>query len=455
MEGNQALYHLIPPVVNLNSLVLESTPPNIEGGFGDVYRAQHPEWGVFALKKPRGLGDPDSSGYKHLLHEAAMWKNARHPNVLLFIGVWEANNTIYLVSPWLDGGTVMAYLNTHSDADRTKFILDIAKGLSYLHKKGIVHGDIKGNNILISPTLDALVADFGLAKLVDNSTAKSLKGAGSVRWQGPEILCTNARRDFSSDVYSFGMTIYEILSGRIPFYNLDKFGIIHAVVIDKRRPDPEPKLSETGISYAMQWRAARCSWVEDAKRRPNMPDIVKWLESEGTVRGRIRVVCETNCKYNGYVTEMDGSQKGQVLIKSNAETASIYTSSLRGPFPQEVCKYILGENWSSPVGWAQLWSQAWSMLSRPYQTIRSNARDANIWMTSDGEKLETRFLSATATPERLCPIILPALTHLKLFFCSDSPETREMSIARIGFEQIDSDPLIFPPRPDSTGSVRS
>lgn len=145
MEGNQALYHLIPPVVNLNSLVLESTPPNIEGGFGDVYRAQHPEWGVFALKKPRGLGDPDSSGYKvcnsfgvevsleletilinpifqHLLHEAAMWKNARHPNVLLFIGVWEANNTIYLVSPWLDGGTVMAYLNTHSDADRTKFV---------------------------------------------------------------------------------------------------------------------------------------------------------------------------------------------------------------------------------------------------------------------------------------------------------------------------------------------
>lgn len=75
-----------------------------------------------------------------------------------------------------------------------------------------MHGDIKGTNILISPTVDALVADFGLAKLSDTSTAPSLKGAGSNRWQAPEVLRGEAHRTLSSDVYSFGMTIYEVES---------------------------------------------------------------------------------------------------------------------------------------------------------------------------------------------------------------------------------------------------
>lgn len=75
-----------------------------------------------------------------------------------------------------------------------------------------MHGDIKGSNILVSPTVDALVADFGLAKLADSSTVPSLKGAGSLRWQSPEVLRGEAHRTFSSDVYSFGMTIYEVKS---------------------------------------------------------------------------------------------------------------------------------------------------------------------------------------------------------------------------------------------------
>ncbi|KAG8913526.1 hypothetical protein FRC00_002217 [Tulasnella sp. 408] len=150
--------------------------------------------------------------FQHLLHEAALWKAARHPNVLRFLGTWEANDTVYLVSRFLDNGTVMQYLDAHPNADRTKFILDIARGLAYLHELDIVHGDIKGTNILISPTVDALVADFGLAKIADSSTLPSLKGAGSLRWQSPEVLRGDAHRTFSSDVYSFGMTIYEVES---------------------------------------------------------------------------------------------------------------------------------------------------------------------------------------------------------------------------------------------------
>lgn len=144
MEGNQFIYHQIPSEVYLSSLELEPTPPNTAGGFGDIYRGRHPKWGVFALKSPRGLGAPGTDGYRvrvfmglhcrelvaslinplfqHLLAEAAIWKSASHNNVLRFLGVWEANNTVYLVSPWLDSGTVMQYLGAHPNADRTKFV---------------------------------------------------------------------------------------------------------------------------------------------------------------------------------------------------------------------------------------------------------------------------------------------------------------------------------------------
>lgn len=91
-------------------------------------------------------------------------------------------------------------------------ILDIAKGLTYLHEIGIVHGDIKGTNVLISPTVDALVADFGLDTLADSSTITSPIDSGSLRWQSPEVLRGAAHKTFSTDVYSFGMTIYEVKS---------------------------------------------------------------------------------------------------------------------------------------------------------------------------------------------------------------------------------------------------
>lgn len=70
-----------------------------------------------------------SSMFQHLLHEAALRKAARHPNVLQFLGTWEANETVYLVSPFLDNGTVMQYLTVHPNADRTKFVNAIVSRL--------------------------------------------------------------------------------------------------------------------------------------------------------------------------------------------------------------------------------------------------------------------------------------------------------------------------------------
>lgn len=84
------------------------------------------------------------------------------------------------------------------------------EGLDYLHRCGIIHGDIKGGNMLVSPSLRAAVADFGLAKLVDTQTVSSQRGLGTTRWQSPELLMEGQSRSFQSDVYAFGMTVYEV-----------------------------------------------------------------------------------------------------------------------------------------------------------------------------------------------------------------------------------------------------
>jgi serine/threonine protein kinase len=82
--------------------------------------------------------------------------------------------------------------------------------IEYLHSLKLIHGDIKGVNVLVSPDEEALLCDFGLAKYFDDTqTSASIHGQGSSRWQSPEILM-GGPRSFAGDVWSFGMTIYQV-----------------------------------------------------------------------------------------------------------------------------------------------------------------------------------------------------------------------------------------------------
>lgn len=89
-------------------------------------------------------------------------------------------------------------------------VIEIAEGLAYLHQCGIIHGDLKGNNVLICREEHVQLCDFGLAKHVTSRTCTSLRGVGSIPWQSPELLQDGCRRTFQSDVYAFGITIYEV-----------------------------------------------------------------------------------------------------------------------------------------------------------------------------------------------------------------------------------------------------
>ncbi|KAG8987792.1 hypothetical protein FRB90_003144, partial [Tulasnella sp. 427] len=228
--------------------------------FGDVFRGRHQKYGLLALKRLRiGLEDDNTEGVRRFSREGETWQNLEHPNVLPFLGADSVGDSIYLISPFAEHGTIIDYLKRYPLSDRTKFLRDIASAIGFLHSSGIIHGDIKGRNVLISPNLDAQVCDFGLARYADVSTSTNMKGAGTIRWSSPEILC-GQQRSYASDVYAYGMTIAEILSGEPPFSRFkDNVAVITAVLLRNMRPDRVPLTSIDGTSYEKEWDIAeRC-----------------------------------------------------------------------------------------------------------------------------------------------------------------------------------------------------
>ncbi|KAJ7705846.1 kinase-like domain-containing protein, partial [Mycena olivaceomarginata] len=181
--------------------------------------------------------------------EVLIWKELAHPNVLPLLGIdlIARKPSCCLVSPWMKNGNVMAFLETYPDFNRSSLVRDIASGLKYLHNLDppVVHGDIKGANILIDDGGHACLADFGLALAVesqglDTSSAGSTRG--TFRWMAPEILDSSRKAERQAsltkrDVYAIGCTFLEIYTGIHPFPHLKDIEIVHHVVTKRRRPE--------------------------------------------------------------------------------------------------------------------------------------------------------------------------------------------------------------------------
>lgn len=253
-----------------------TTPANTSGAFCDLFTGIHAIAGKVALKRPRGSSYSETL-MRQIQTEAAVWVKLDHPRILKFLGIYTVDETIYLVSPFAENGSLPSYLENFPQADRGRLVVEIAEGLAYLHQfePGIIHGDVKGNNVLIPSDHRPRLCDFGLARHVDARTATSLKGAGSVPWQSPEVLRDEASKSFQTDVYAFGITIYEVLSGRIPYFDYPSIGsMIAGVLFAGVRPPMEPASAPNDISYSRIWaEAARC-WSDDPAERPSMVDVL-------------------------------------------------------------------------------------------------------------------------------------------------------------------------------------
>ncbi|KDQ49385.1 hypothetical protein JAAARDRAFT_42951 [Jaapia argillacea MUCL 33604] len=281
-----------------DDIVYDGDSPFAFGSFADIWkgewidRVRHQTRPV-ALKVLRQIM---VKGIKEKLltrlkDEILAWHRLRHPNILQFYGVVQKSNTIAMVSPWCNNGTVIDYLkDVCPDADRMKLVVEIASGVQYLHsfKPIVVHGDLKGCNILIDNDGKALITDFGLSKVMEDfceshHIATSFFG-GSTRWMAPEIVLALIEDEdvpppitTHSDVYAFGSVCLEIATDQVPYPNRTKD---HAIIFDIMRgvkPARGAHCLIRDIAAEAFWNMLEMCWNSTPTLRPPMSEVTAFF----------------------------------------------------------------------------------------------------------------------------------------------------------------------------------
>src|SRR5262249_39081226 len=192
------------------------------GGFGVVYRAFDPLLDrEVALKVPL-FSRAERKKAERFLNEARAAARLRHPNIVAFYEIGEADDRLFLAAEYIQGKTLadVVKVSRPSIAQSVRWVLELAGALNYAHSQGIVHRDIKPQNIMIDAGGRPQIMDFGLAKRVDRDSTMTVEGAllGTPAYMPPE----QARGEIDkigpqSDQYSLGVVLYELLTGQKPF----------------------------------------------------------------------------------------------------------------------------------------------------------------------------------------------------------------------------------------------
>ena len=189
------------------------------GGMADVFRAKcHRLNRYVAIKILKQDYSEDTKFVTKFRGEAQAIAGISHPNIVGIYDVGEENGMYYIVMELVDGITLKKYIEEKGKLtvkEAVGIALQIANGLEAAHSNHIIHRDIKPQNILITRDGTAKVTDFGIAKAASSNTITA-NAMGSVHYISPE-QARGGYSDEKSDIYSLGVTMYEMLSGTLPF----------------------------------------------------------------------------------------------------------------------------------------------------------------------------------------------------------------------------------------------
>jgi len=176
-----------------------------QGAMGLVYRAYHAELERTGAVKVMQAITPDADTVARFRHEAQAIAKMRHPNIVDVYDFGEFRGTPYMIVEYVPGGSLAAKMNhgTLDQASAIRYLRGIAAGLDYAHGHGVVHRDVKPANVLLTAEDAPVLADFGLAKLLQGSSLKSMTGVttGTPAYMAPEQV-TGGQVGPASDLYS-------------------------------------------------------------------------------------------------------------------------------------------------------------------------------------------------------------------------------------------------------------
>ncbi|KAF8059593.1 hypothetical protein FPV67DRAFT_362861 [Lyophyllum atratum] len=290
---------LYPMCYELKDIILGNPDPVASGGFGEIFKASLYGQAV-CLKAIRVYEHTEMEHVlKNFSKEAILWGQLSHPNVLPIYGLYRYRTRACLISPWMEKGDITKYLKQMPQAPRCLLALDITKGLSYLHASSIIHGDLKGANILVDDTGRARLADFGMSSVSDSqilawtSQSSVASQGGTARWQAPELFDVEndeaVKNTVESDIYALSCVFYEVFTGEVPFADALRDSTVILRVMSGARPlrplDSTSAWQEWGLTTNI-WSLMENCWGLDPARRPSIEQVLECLISNAPTPDR-------------------------------------------------------------------------------------------------------------------------------------------------------------------------
>lgn len=207
--------------------------------------------------------------------EVALLSRLYHPNIVQFIAACKKPPVYCIITEYMSQGTLRMYLNKKEPYSLSvetilRLALDISRGMEYLHSQGVIHRDLKSNNLLLNDEMRVKVADFGTSCL--ETQCREAKGnMGTYRWMAPEMI---KEKPYTRkvDVYSFGIVLWELTTALLPFQGMTPVQAAFAVAEKNERP-PLAASCQAAIAQLIK----RC-WTANPSKRPDFREIVSALE---------------------------------------------------------------------------------------------------------------------------------------------------------------------------------
>ena len=403
-----------------------------EGGMGVVYRARDEvlERDVALKLLARGaLGKVDPG---HLLREAQTASSLSHPNICTIHQVGQTGNDFYVVMELIEGRSLSDLITATGLSMEIvmRYGTQIADALAHAHDRGIVHRDLKGSNVMVTPEGRVKVLDFGLATRIDREEISELtvsytslesKLVGTLPYMAPEVL-RGQKGDHLSDLWSLGVLLYEAAAGKLPFRGNTGFEMTSAIL--REPPPPLPSTVPYGLAAVIQG----CLIKERAGRYQRASEVRAALEavqgavlqsrhpSEETRGSRTLVVrgIEHLSVKDGDVLLLVGTNKGAFFLRSSRERSKW---DVAGPYFHGQGIYAMAYDGRSDRHrlWVSANSGMWGAFLRSsddFGRIWTNPLEASIrFPTESGASLRNIWqicLGRNEEPEKLYCGVEPA-----------------------------------------------
>ncbi|XP_062238896.1 serine/threonine-protein kinase B-raf isoform X2 [Platichthys flesus] len=276
------------------------------GSFGTVYKGK---WHGDVAVKMLNVTAPTPQQLQAFKNEVGVLRKTRHVNILLFMG-YTTKPQLAIVTQWCEGSSLYHHLHIIETKFEMIKLIDIARqtaqGMDYLHAKSIIHRDLKSNNIFLHEDLTVKIGDFGLATVKSrwSGSHQFEQLSGSILWMAPEVIRLQDKNPYSfqSDVYAFGIVLYELMSGVLPYSNINNRDQI-IFMVGRGYLAPDLSKVRSNCPKAMKRLMADCL-KKKREERPLFPQILASIELLARSLPKIhRSASEPSLNRAGFQTE--------------------------------------------------------------------------------------------------------------------------------------------------------